>query len=89
MIRPYLAILRLPHAVRLMASTALYGIAATGTLLPLVFFARDATGSFGGASGILAADAIGGALGSPVRGRIVDQHGARRIDLSATPENAV
>jgi predicted MFS family arabinose efflux permease len=77
-IGPYVAIVRAPHAARLMASTALYGIAATGTLLPLIFFARDATGSFGGASAVLAADAIGGAIGSPLRGRIVDRHGARR-----------
>jgi predicted MFS family arabinose efflux permease len=74
---PYLAILRAPHAARLMASTALYGVAATGTLLPLIFFARDATGSFGGASAVLAASAIGGAVGSPLRGRAVDRHGAR------------
>jgi MFS family permease len=75
--RPYLAIVRLPPAARLMAATALYGVAATGSLLPLVFFARDATGSFGGASAVLAASAIGGAVGSPVRGRVVDRHGAR------------
>jgi hypothetical protein len=55
--RPYLAVARLPHAARLMASTALYGIAATGTLLPLVFFARDATGSFGGASAVVGSGA--------------------------------
>ena len=64
MIRPYAEIIRLPHAARLMASIALYGVAATGTLLPLIFFARDATGSFGGASAVLAADAIG-ALSDP------------------------
>src|SRR3954452_19783705 len=76
--RPYLAIVRLPHAARLMAATAVYGISATGTLLPLVFFARDATGSFGGASAVLAGDAIGQAIGAPVRGRVVDQLGPRR-----------
>lgn len=78
MIGPYLAIVRAPHAARLMASTALYGLAATGTLLPLVFFARDATGSFAGASAVLAGDAVGGAIGGPLRGRLVDQHGPRR-----------
>ena len=78
MIRPYLAIIRAPYAARLMLSTAVYGLAATGALLPLIFFARDATGSFSGASAVLAADAVGGALGSPLRGRIVDRHGARR-----------
>ncbi|MEA2493086.1 MAG: hypothetical protein QOJ29_997 [Thermoleophilaceae bacterium] len=78
MIKPYVEIVRLPYAARLMASTALYGVAATGTLLPLIFFAREATGSFSGASAVLAGDAIGAAISGPIRGRVVDQHGARR-----------
>src|SRR4051812_25037856 len=61
-----------------MGSTALYGLGAVGTLLPFVFFARDATGSFAGASAVLAASAFGNAVGAPIRGRIVDRHGARR-----------
>jgi predicted MFS family arabinose efflux permease len=77
-IGPYVAIVRAPHVARLMASTMVYGVAATGTLLPLVFFAREATGSFSGASAVLAGDAVGAAIGSPVRGRLVDQHGPRR-----------
>jgi predicted MFS family arabinose efflux permease len=77
-IGPYVAIVRAPYAARLMASTVLYGLAAVGTLLPLVFFAREATGSFSGASAVIAGDAVGGAIGSPVRGRLVDQHGPRR-----------
>src|SRR3954470_12649877 len=61
-----------------MASTAVYGVAAVATLLPMVFFARDATGSFGGASAVVAGDAIGGAIGGPIRGRIVDRPGPGR-----------
>jgi MFS family permease len=77
-IRPYLAILRLPHAARLMLLAVAHGLAATATVLPLVFFARDATGSFGGASAVLAGQALGSAAASPVRGRWVDRFGPRR-----------
>jgi hypothetical protein len=35
-IRPYLDLLRLPYAARLAASTALYGLAAVGTFVPIV-----------------------------------------------------
>jgi predicted MFS family arabinose efflux permease len=74
-IRRYVDIMRAPHAARLMASTSIFSLAWNGTFLPLVFFARDATGSFAGASAVLGADALGQALGGPVRGRLVDRHG--------------
>jgi predicted MFS family arabinose efflux permease len=77
-IGPYLDLLRLPYAARLAASTALYGLAAVGTFVPIVFFAREATGSYAGASAILAAVALGQALTNPWRGRLVDRRGPRR-----------
>src|SRR5689334_25280330 len=62
-----------------MAATAANGLATTASVLPLIFFARDSTGSFGGASAVLGGQAIGNALGSPARGRAIDRHGARRV----------
>jgi predicted MFS family arabinose efflux permease len=78
-IGPYVAVLRTPHAARLAAAAFSFNLVRMSAVLPLVFYARDRTGSFAGASVVLAAESVGGALAGPFRGRMVDRHGPRRM----------
>ena len=74
----YLAILRTRQVPRLLLSSVAVGVAGTMTPVALVLFARHATGSYGAASAVLAAETVGGIATSPFRGRLVDRRGAAR-----------
>ena len=58
-----------------MLSSLALGIAGTMAPVSFVLFARAATGSFGGASAVLAASTAGGLIFAPLRGRLVDRIG--------------
>lgn len=75
----YVAILRRPQALRLLLSSALVSVSGTMTPVALVLFTRYATGSYGSASIVLAAETVGGIATSPLRGRLVDRRGPAQV----------
>jgi MFS family permease len=75
----YLALLRRPEARGLVAAS-LTGRLSFGVFdLALVVLAERATGSFAVAGLAVAAHAAGIAVSAPVRGRLLDRRGARRV----------
>ncbi|MEO8968782.1 MAG: MFS transporter [Solirubrobacteraceae bacterium] len=71
----YRRLARAPGVPRL--TTAFLALRTSGTMAPvsLVLFAREVTGSFATASGVLAAVTAGGLVLGPARGRLVDRVG--------------
>src|SRR4051794_21937543 len=78
-IAPYIRLLRVPHVPRLIFCGLLAGMPAGMQPLGLLLLAREATGSYGQASIVVAGTAIGTATISPLRGKAVDRRGASRV----------
>ncbi len=78
----YRRLARAPGVPRL--TTAFLALGTSGTMAPvsLVLFARERTGSFAAASGVLAAVTAGGLVLGPARGRLVDRIGPSRAVLA-------
>ncbi len=74
----YRDLLRTPGAPRIVAVAVAGGIATQGAPLAVVLLGREATGSFAGASALLAAGTVGGLALAPARGRYVDRRGPLR-----------
>jgi MFS family permease len=79
LVAPYARLLRLPHIPRLVFCGLLATMPAGMSPLALLLLARDATGSYGQASIVVAGTAIGTATISPLRGKAVDRRGAARV----------
>ncbi len=75
----YRAVLALPQARRLFASAAVGRLSYAVVPLALLFVVRDATGSFGSAGLVLAAFNVTIVAGGPVRARVIDRYGRRRV----------
>jgi hypothetical protein len=68
-LRPYVELLRMPGAGRLVAAS-LTGRLCTGILsLPLILLAREASGSYAAAGAAAGAFSVGVAVSAPLRGR--------------------
>jgi MFS family permease len=77
--RPYVELLRQPQIARLLGCGLLAGMPTGMQPLAILLLAREATGSYGEASVVVAGSAIGLAVISPLRGRAVDRRGAGRV----------
>ena len=85
----YRRVLAVPGIRPLTVAFLALGTSGTMTPVSLVLFARQATGSFAAASGVLAATTAGGLLIGPFRGRLVDRVGpARAVLRLAVPSAA-
>jgi MFS family permease len=75
----YAAVLRTPHACRTFGAALLgrlsYGVAP----LSLVLAVKEATGSYAVAGGTMAVFGLTGVFLSPVRARLIDRYGPRRV----------
>jgi MFS family permease len=80
----YGRILRTPGTPRLVVAATTTWIGATMTPVAFLLFAREATGSFASAGLVLGALTAGAGLLAPLRGRLVDRHGADRAVLELT-----
>jgi MFS family permease len=78
-VAPYARLLRLPHFPRLVACGVLATMPAGMQPLGMLLLAREATGSYGQASIVVAGTAIGMATMAPLRGKAVDRRGAARV----------
>jgi MFS family permease len=81
---PYLSVLRLPHAPRLVVSGFIARIPYGITPLATVLLVRKASGSFADAGAVAAAQAVGWAAIAPLQGRLVDRAGQRMLLPAAT-----
>jgi MFS family permease len=84
LLEPYLQILRLPHARRLVASAFVARVPYGITPLATVLLVRKATGSYTDAGVVAAAQAIGWGAVAPVQGRLVDRFSQRVVLPGAT-----
>ena len=89
MLAPYRQLFAAPEARRLVAASLSARLAIGAFTLPLLLTVQQATGSFATAGVAAGAWAIAVAVSSPVRGRLVDARGSRRVlpamvGLSAT-----
>jgi predicted MFS family arabinose efflux permease len=66
------------RARRLVATSVSARFAVGMLALPLILTVRDATGSYAAAGLVSGAWSVGVAVGSPLRGRLVDRRGSRR-----------
>jgi MFS family permease len=79
LIGPYVALLRQPEMARMMVCGLLAAMPVGMQPLAILLLAREATGSYGRASIVVAGAAVGMAVISPLRGRAVDRRGAARV----------
>lgn len=87
-LRRYGAVLRAPHAGRLVA-TAIVARASVGLDgLAIVLFLRTASGSYAVAGAAAAAFAAAAAMAGPYVGRLIDRLGARRVLVPAAALHA-
>jgi MFS family permease len=88
LLAPYLSVLRLPHAARLVLSGFVARLSYGITPLATVLLVRKTTGSFADAGVVVAAQAVGWALIAPLQGRMVDRAG-QGVLLPAATLNAI
>ena len=77
----YRSFLSRPHVAALLGTAVLARLPAGINTLAVVLFVQARTGSFAQAGLVAGALAIGGAMGAPLQGRLVDVRGARRVLL--------
>jgi MFS family permease len=75
----YARILRAPHVLPLMVSALVARLPIGIDALAIVLFLRERTGSYASAGIVSAAFALGGGVGAPLSGRLVDRFGHRRV----------
>jgi len=78
-VRLYADVLRVPHVAWLLAATIAARLPIGINALAIVLYLREERGSFAIAGVAAGALALGGALGAPVQGRLVDGLGQRRV----------
>jgi predicted MFS family arabinose efflux permease len=79
MVNPYLSVLKAPDVPRVFVAALLGRLSTAMGPLALVLYVQAATGSFAVAGAASAATGLASGLFAPVRGRLVDRHGQRRI----------
>jgi MFS family permease len=75
----YARVLRAPHVAPLLAAAVVARMPIGIGALAIVLFLREQTGSYGRAGVVAGAFALGGALGAPAIGRLVDRFGQPRV----------
>ncbi|MFI1396621.1 MFS transporter [Streptomyces sp. NPDC020681] len=85
----YGAILKAPHAARLLAGTLVGRLPNATAPVAIVLFVRAEGGSYSLAGGLAAVYGIATAVGQPLLGRAVDLHGQPRIQLPAAVASAL
>jgi len=75
MLAPYRALLGLPGARRLVASSIVGRVPYGMENLAILLFVRDVTGSYAAAGAVASASAAAVCIGGPVQGRIIDRVG--------------
>lgn len=85
----YLAVLRIPHARPALAAALLTRLAFAAGPLALILMVQTASGSFAWAGVATAATTLTSGLLAPLRGRLVDRYGQRRILLPFAATYAV
>ena len=68
-----------PGAPRIIAASVTARLAIGAFTLPLILAVQEATGSFATAGLVAGAFSLGVALAAPLRGRLIDRHGARDV----------
>ena len=75
----YARVLRAPHVAPLLAAAVVARMPIGIGALAIVLFLREETGSYGRAGVVAGAFALGGAVGAPAIGRLVDRFGQTRL----------
>jgi len=75
----YARVLRAPHVAPLLAAAVVARMPIGIGALAIVLFLREETGSYGRAGVVAGAFALGGAVGAPAIGRLVDRFGQTRV----------
>src|SRR3954447_4362876 len=75
----YARILSAPHVLALMVAALVARLPIGIDALAIVLFLRERTGSHAAAGIVSAAFALGGGVGAPLSGRLVDRFGHRRV----------
>src|SRR4051794_41973237 len=74
----YARILRAPHVTPLLVAALVARLPIGIDSLAIVLFLRERTGSYASAGIVAAAFALGGGVGAPLSGRLIDRFGHRR-----------
>jgi MFS family permease len=74
----YRPLFKRPRSLRLVATSLAARLAIGISFVPLILVAKDATDSYALAGIVTGGFSAGVAVGAPVRGRLVDRHGAAR-----------
>lgn len=77
--RVYARILRVPSVAALVAATVLARMPIGVNGLAALLYVRAVTGSFAAAGIVVAALALGSAVGAPLQGRLIDRRGRRML----------
>lgn len=75
----YLAVLRLPHALRVFLPALIGRLAFATVALSLLLTVEAATGSYGAAGAASGVFGVANVVASPIRARLVDRWGQRRV----------
>jgi len=75
----YARILRTPHVLPLIAAAVVARLPIGIDSLAIVLFLRERTGSYAAAGIVSAAFALGGGVGAPLSGRLIDRFGQARV----------
>jgi MFS family permease len=75
----YARILRAPHVTPLIVAALVARLPIGIDSIAIVLFLRERTGSYAAAGIVSAAFALGGGVGAPLAGRLVDRFGHRRV----------
>jgi MFS family permease len=77
MLRPYLEVLRLPHALRVFVPAQLGKLSFSMTTLAVILAVQGATGSFAAAGATTGAFGLANVVAAPARARFIDRRGQR------------
>jgi MFS family permease len=87
-VKTYAAVLREPHVAVLLLAAVITRVPVGINALALVLYLRELTGSFAVAGAVTGALGLGSGIGAPLRGRLVDRLGQRRVLLSSAAFHA-
>jgi MFS family permease len=88
-VKTYAAVLREPHVALLLCAAVITRLPVGINALALVLYLRELTGSFAIAGAVTGALGLGSGIGAPLRGRLVDRLGQRRVLLSSAAFHAL